>query len=187
MAEPHQEIRPFPPLPGSSVVAPPSSDELEFTCARDLKVTAPKDVMVKFSKTVHDMIDDFSENKLKCEGRLTIADIEADTMDKIVSFCVRRHQFEQADSVGRADHEVQAKYEAGYFVNMSVEDAIAIVRATNYLDIKVLLDEACREIARRMRGKTPEGIQKMFKITEHFTPDEEEEIRRDNPWLQTGD
>ena len=33
-----------------------------------------------------------------------------------------------------------------------------------------------------MKGKTPEKIRKTFNIKNDFTPEEEEEIRRENQW-----
>jgi len=34
-----------------------------------------------------------------------------------------------------------------------------------------------------IKGKTPEEIKKVFGIDKDFTPEEEEAVRKENPWL----
>jgi S-phase kinase-associated protein 1 len=54
--------------------------------------------------------------------------------------------------------------------------------AINYLDIKGLLDLGCQMVADMMKGKSVKEIRKTFNIKNEYTPEEEEEIRRENPW-----
>jgi hypothetical protein len=55
-------------------------------------------------------------------------------------------------------------------------------QAANYLHIKNLLDLTCQTVADMIKGKTPEEIRKTFNIKNDFTPEEEEEVRRENQW-----
>ena len=55
-------------------------------------------------------------------------------------------------------------------------------QAANYLNIKSLLDLTCMTVANMIKGKTPEEIRKTFNIRNDFTPEEEEEVRRENQW-----
>lgn len=55
-------------------------------------------------------------------------------------------------------------------------------QAANYLNIKSLLDLTCLTVANMIKGKTPEEIRKTFNIENDFTPEEEEEVRRENQW-----
>lgn len=57
-------------------------------------------------------------------------------------------------------------------------------QAANYLDIKALLDVGCKTVANMIKGKSPEEIRKTFNITNDFTPEEEEQIRRENEWAE---
>ena len=57
-------------------------------------------------------------------------------------------------------------------------------QAANYLDIKPLLDVGCKTVANMIKGKSPEEIRKTFNITNDFTPEEEEHIRRENEWAE---
>ena len=56
------------------------------------------------------------------------------------------------------------------------------IQAANYLNIKSLLDLTCQTVADMIKGKTPEEIRKTFNIKNDFTPEEEEEVRRENQW-----
>jgi S-phase kinase-associated protein 1 len=56
------------------------------------------------------------------------------------------------------------------------------LQAANYLDIKALLDLTCQTVADMMKGKTPDQIRATFNIKNDYTPEEEEEVRRENQW-----
>jgi S-phase kinase-associated protein 1 len=52
------------------------------------------------------------------------------------------------------------------------------------LDIKQLLDVGCKTVANMIKGKSPEEIRKTFNIQNDFTPEEEDQIRRENEWAE---
>lgn len=53
-------------------------------------------------------------------------------------------------------------------------------QAADYLDIKALFDVSCKTVANRFKDKSPEEIREMFNIQNEFTPEEENQIRREN-------
>jgi S-phase kinase-associated protein 1 len=57
-------------------------------------------------------------------------------------------------------------------------------QAANYLDIKALLDVGCKTVANMIKGKSPEEIRKQFNIQNDFSPEEEDQIRRENEWAE---
>ena len=65
------------------------------------------------------------------------------------------------------------------FVYQSI---LRFLQAANYLDIESLLDLTCQTGADMIKGKTPEEIRKTFNIKNDFTPEEEEDVRRENQW-----
>jgi S-phase kinase-associated protein 1 len=64
------------------------------------------------------------------------------------------------------------------------EQQLIASQAANYLDIKALLDLGCKTVANMIKGKSPEEIRKTFNIQNDFTPEEEEQIRRENEWAE---
>lgn len=59
-----------------------------------------------------------------------------------------------------------------------------LILAANYLDIKSLLNVTCKTVANMIKGKTPEEIRKTFNIVGDFTPEEEEQVRKENEWAE---
>ena len=45
-----------------------------------------------------------------------------------------------------------------------------------------MLDLTCQAMADMIKGKSPEEIRKTFDMMNDFSPEEEEEIIRDNQW-----
>lgn len=59
-----------------------------------------------------------------------------------------------------------------------------LILAANYLDSPKLLDVSCKAAAGMIRGKTTEEIRETFHIVNDFTPEEEEQIRKENEWCE---
>jgi len=55
------------------------------------------------------------------------------------------------------------------------------------MEIQCLMSAGCKTVANMIRGKSPEEIRKTFNITNDFTPEEEEQIRRENEWAEDRD
>jgi len=70
------------------------------------------------------------------------------------------------------------------FVKVDDETLFNLILAANYLDIKSLLDLTCKTVADEIKGKTPEEIRIRFNIKNDFTPEEEEEVKRENAWCE---
>lgn len=70
------------------------------------------------------------------------------------------------------------------FLQVDQEMLFEILLAANYLDIRSLLDVASKTVAGMMKGKSTEEIRKTFNITNDFTPEEEQQIRKENEWAE---
>lgn len=68
------------------------------------------------------------------------------------------------------------------FVKVDQQTLFDLILAANYLNIKDLLDLTCQTVADMIKNKTPEEIRRIFNIVNDFTPEEEEEVRRENQW-----
>ena len=70
------------------------------------------------------------------------------------------------------------------FLEMEDETLFALIVGANYLDAKQLLDLTCKAVADEIKGKTPQEIRTRFNIVNDFTPEEEEEVKRENAWCE---
>ena len=59
-----------------------------------------------------------------------------------------------------------------------------LMTACNYLDVWLLLTFCCKFIARRLRHLTVEEARQHFRITNDYTPEEEERLRQENAWAE---
>jgi S-phase kinase-associated protein 1 len=84
----------------------------------------------------------------------------------------------------KKENESEASVKAfnGEFVKVDQATLFEMILAANYLNMKGLLDLTCMTVANMMKGKTPEEIRKTFNIKNDFTPEEEEEVRKENQW-----
>ena len=56
--------------------------------------------------------------------------------------------------------------------------------AANYLDIKPLLELSCAKVASLIKGRSIPEIRQFFKITNDFSPEEEERVIQENKWAE---
>lgn len=70
------------------------------------------------------------------------------------------------------------------FITVDKELLFDLILAANYLDIKGLLDLGCKTVANMIKGKTPQQIREELGIENDFTPEEEEQIRKENEWCE---
>ncbi|KAK3412719.1 SKP1-like protein 1A [Eucalyptus grandis] len=121
------------------------------------------------SKTLESMI---GEN---CAGTpIPLPNIAGKILAGVVEFCSKHAEAGvDAESLRAWDAEFVAVDQATLF---------DYIQAANFLEIPTLLELGCQTVADMIKGKTPEEIQKVFNIKTSFTPEEEEEVRKANPW-----
>ena len=60
------------------------------------------------------------------------------------------------------------------FLKVDQDTLFDIILAANYLDVKVLMDAACKTVANMIKGKSPEEMRKTFQMINDFDQDEED-------------
>ncbi len=105
--------------------------------------------------------------------------VESQTLIKVIEY-LKYHQRAEEETVPEDERQ---RWDKDY---VRVDDATLfnLILASNYLDIKPLLDLACKAVADEIKGKTPEEIRVRFNIKNDFTPEEEEEVKRENAWCE---
>jgi len=151
-----------------------SSDNAVLTVDKDV---AERSVLIK------NMLEDVGE----VEEAIPIPNVNEAVLKKVIEWC----EHHKADPPSANDDESDSRKRSSdieewdqKFMQVDQEMLFEIILAANYLDIKPLLDVGCKTVANMIKGKSPEEIRKTFNIQNDFTPEEEEQIRRENEWAE---
>ncbi|XP_073122613.1 SKP1-like protein 1A [Henckelia pumila] len=133
------------------------------------------------SQTIKHMIED------NCaDTTIPLPNVTSKILAKVIEYCKRHvESAAKASSDGVSTDKVvddELKNFDAEFVKVDQGTLFDLILAANYLNIKSLLDLTCQTVADMIKGKTPEEIRKTFNIKNDFTPEEEEEVRRENAW-----
>lgn len=70
------------------------------------------------------------------------------------------------------------------FCNLPHDDLFNLILASNYVEFQELLDVTCQVVAEMIKGKTVEEIRKVFGVENDFTPEEYEQVKKENEWIE---
>ncbi|KAK4688488.1 S-phase kinase-associated protein 1, partial [Tremellales sp. Uapishka_1] len=159
-----------------NIVILQTSDEEEFTVEKQV---AERSAMIK------SMIEDLGVSGEK----IPLPNVSSSVLIKILEYC-EHHKGEALPTTEGSDGDDSKRKTSeigewdAKFIQVDQEMLFEIILAANYLDIKPLLDVGCKTVANMIKGKTPEEIRKLFNIVNDFTPEEEEQIRKENEWAE---
>ncbi|KAL5791208.1 hypothetical protein ACOSQ2_006096 [Xanthoceras sorbifolium] len=134
------------------------------------------------SQTIKHMVED------DCvDNEIPLPNVSSSVLSKVIEYCKRR-----VDSISNSKYDSNnnnkkpvdddLKAWDADFVKVDQNTLFDLILAANYLNIKSLLDLTCQTIADMIKCRTPEEIRKAFNIKNDFSPEEEEEVRRENQW-----
>ncbi|GMY05431.1 SKP1-like protein 1B [Fagus crenata] len=124
------------------------------------------------SQTIKHMIEDDCAQSV-----IPLPNVKSDTLALVIEYCKNHVHSSESKSDSKALQTWDAE-----FIKVDQNILFDLILAANYLDIKGLLDLICKTVADMMKGKSVEEIRKMFNIKNDFTPEEEEEVRKENQW-----
>ncbi|KAI9184477.1 hypothetical protein H9P43_003530 [Blastocladiella emersonii ATCC 22665] len=154
-----------------------SSDGETLTVSLDV---ANRSVLLK------NMLEDVGDD---ADTEIPIPNVTARVLKKVIEYCEHHkndplpNPDEEEDTEERRRSDDIDEWDSEY-ITVEQEMLFEIILAANYLDIKPLLDLGCKTVANMIKGKTTEEIRKTFGIQNDFTPEEEEQIRRENEWAE---
>jgi len=147
-------------------------------------ITVDKDVAMR-SVLISNMVEDLGEGSI--DSPVPLANVNETVLRKVLEWCEHHKkdaaQPQEDDSDSRKRSTDIEEWDQK-FMQVDQEMLFEIILAANYLDIKPLLDVGCKTVANMIKGKSPEEIRKTFNIQNDFTPEEEEQIRRENEWAE---
>ncbi|KAI9832058.1 MAG: hypothetical protein M1838_005684 [Thelocarpon superellum] len=153
-----------------------SSDNVEITVERPI---AERSILIK------NMMDDIGDSV--GSETIPIPNVNEAVLKKVIEWCTQH----KADPKETGDDDSDSRKKTTdidewdqKFMQVDQEMLFEIILAANYLDIKALLDVGCKTVANMIKGKSPEEIRKTFNIQNDFTPEEEDQIRRENEWAE---
>ncbi|VAI28615.1 unnamed protein product [Triticum turgidum subsp. durum] len=141
------------------------------------------------SQTIRHMIEDDCVDK-----GIPIPNINSKVLSKVIEYC-NKHVLAKtvdvssgatcataSDTMAPAALAEDLKIWDAEFINVDPDTLFDLIKAASYLNIKGLLDLTCQTAADMISGKPPEEIRNFFNIQNDYLPEEEEKIRRENPW-----
>lgn len=136
------------------------------------------------SMLIVNMLDDLGE---AAGTEVPIPNVNESVLKKVIEWCEHHKNDPPAAAEDDSDNRKKTTDIEEWdqkFMQVDQEMLFEIILASNYLDIKPLLDVGCKTVANMIKGKSPEEIRKTFNITNDFTPEEEDQIRRENEWAE---
>ncbi|PIA43012.1 hypothetical protein AQUCO_02000456v1 [Aquilegia coerulea] len=131
-----------------------------------------EETVITQSQTIKHMIED------ECaDNGIPLPNVTSKILALVIVYC-KKH----AEGEGQSTEVEELKTWDADFVKVDQATLFELILAANYLNIKSLLDLTCQTVADMIKGETPEEIRKIFNIKNDFTPEEEEEVRRENQW-----
>ncbi|KAA8910888.1 Skp1 family, dimerization domain-containing protein [Sphaerosporella brunnea] len=151
-----------------------SSDQATIVVDKEV---AERSVLIK------NMLEDVGE----VDEAIPIPNVNEAVLKKVIEWCEHHKGDAPATNEDESDSRKRSTDIEEWdqkFMQVDQEMLFEIILAANYLDIKPLLDVGCKTVANMIKGKSPEEIRKTFNIQNDFTPEEEEQIRRENEWAE---
>ena len=151
-----------------------SSDDQEFEVEKKV---------AEMSVTIKNMLEDMAE---MADQPIPLPNVTGKILEKVITYCKYHDEHPTAVSEDKKDDKrtddiIPWDQE---FCKVDQATLFELILAANYLDIKPLLDLTCKTVANMIKGKTPEEIRKTFNIKNDFTPEEEEQVRKENEWCE---
>lgn len=168
--------------------------EIIKVSAKGVEFTVLRDILESKSQTLRNLISDLQD--LSKDVVPLPDDIDEKTFRYIVEWLTFHKEDKEPEkpvAAPAAEEEPVAKehkipeicdWDKDFFGNMTQEDQFKIIAATNFLDIRQMLEIVCGIIATACLGKTPKQVYEMFGVEKELTPEEEEAVRKENPWLE---
>ncbi|KAF9733909.1 hypothetical protein PMIN06_011413 [Paraphaeosphaeria minitans] len=168
-----------------SASATPQVGEHQIVLTTSDNATLPVDREVaERSILIKNLLEDLGVDNTEA---IPIPNVNEAVMKKVLEWCEHHRKDPPASQDDDSDSRKKSTDIDEWdqkFMQVDQEMLFEIILAANYLDIKALLDVGCKTVANMIKGKSPDEIRKTFNIQNDFTPEEEDQIRRENEWAE---
>jgi len=139
-------------------------------------------VLVKYAKmsgTLKDLIDDVG-----VENDAPLPNISSKNLSYVIEYWKKHVDDVKGNEEDEEDKKIKTEWDLQFTQKWDRKTLFKMILASNYLDVKPLLDLTCETVANMIKGKTPDEIKKAFGITDDFTSEEEKQVREENEWCK---
>ena len=147
-----------------------SGEKVKLTTLDGEIVEVDKEVACK-SILVKGIVDDSG-----VEDEIPLASVKKAILDKVIEYCthITENTPPEIEKPLRSNNlnDVVNEWYAN-FVDLEQEILFELILASNFMDIKSLLELACAKVASLVKGMTIPETRKFFNIENDFTPEEE--------------
>ncbi|CAI2349283.1 unnamed protein product [Caenorhabditis sp. 36 PRJEB53466] len=139
--------------------------------SRDGKIEEISDLALRHSTTLQTMTE-----LLGCSAQeepIVVANVDGKILSLVVQWCEKYREKEPVEEVLNSSERevVRISDWESQFLKIENQDLFELICASNYLDVKGLMNVACKTVANMAIGKSPEELRQIFGILS----DEEEE------------
>ncbi|XP_010412453.2 PREDICTED: SKP1-like protein 14 [Camelina sativa] len=138
-----------------------------------------EEVVARKMQTVRQMIeDDCATNEIPLQK------VTGMILAMVIEYCKRHVDDEKKEDDSMSEEEAAKikEWEAEFLKDRDLATVFQLILAANYLNVKGFLDLTCQNVADHIKDMTPEEVREIFNIKNDFTPEEEEQVRRENSW-----
>ena len=157
-------------------------DEVVEDVSRTIKLKSSDGEMLEIKDKYLKRVKFFEERKenLNLDEEITLNEIDSKTLNKIIEFLMH-YETEDPKKIPRPlpGHDLKTflpKWDYNYISQISLEEAIALINAANYLNIDELVNLACAKIGVELINCPIEEAREKFGVKGDFTEEELKEM-----------
>jgi len=167
-----------------------ADDDLVTLVSQDGQEFKVEVKVARMSETIRQLILDAGTG-----DPIPIPNIEGSILSKVIEYCkyhtehpdVPNETLDHEEKPSKVDlskrREIKDPWDRE-FCKLDVPTIENLIVASNYLDVKGLLEITCKTIATALNGKTVEQMREILRIKSDWTPEEEERIKKENAWVE---
>jgi S-phase kinase-associated protein 1 len=160
-------------IPAGKVIRLQSADDQEFSVTGQI---------ASMSVTIKNMLDDLGWDD---DDAIPLPSVDGAILEKVIAYCeAHKDDPPPKQSTSSAPTVEPSDFDTELLNDIDQGTLFKLILAANFLDIKSLLDLTCYHVAQMIKNKTPEEIRSHFNIKNDFTPQEEEQVRKENEWVE---
>ncbi|KAG9444154.1 hypothetical protein H6P81_015494 [Aristolochia fimbriata] len=144
----------------------------------DGKVFEVDENVARMLTTIEHLVESECDNAV-----VPVPNVTGEILEKVLEYC----NYKASLAKGKAKSKQEIEEWEAEFIDVDYVTLYHLLLACNFLSAKGLLDLALDKTANMIRGKYPQEIRDTFHIANDFTPEQEIEMRKKNPWAFEGE